>query len=174
MSRKKPATIVPIQNLAEADAVLGEIAAAKRQLQTLETVMNETIDAAKAQAQAKAAPLQSRIASLENGLLAFAAYNKHDVFAVKRTQKMKHGAMGFRRSSDIRPAKKTTWKMVLNKLQELRLTQAIRVREDVNREELRSWPDERLELIGARRVEKDAFWYELDESLLTEDSARAS
>jgi len=37
----------------------------------------------------------------------------------------------------------------------------LRIREDVNREALRGWSDERLVEVGVRRLEKDLFWYEL-------------
>ena len=51
--------------------------------------------------------------------------------------------------------------MVLGKLEELGFEKGIRINKTVNKDVLRTWPDERLELVGARRVEKDDFWYEL-------------
>ncbi|MBF0261068.1 MAG: host-nuclease inhibitor Gam family protein, partial [Magnetococcales bacterium] len=55
----------------------------------------------------------------------------------------------------------TTWAMVLGKLKELAFYEAIRVKEECNKEVLHEWPDERLAAVCARRVEKDVFWYEL-------------
>jgi hypothetical protein len=40
--------------------------------------------------------------------------------------------------------------------------EAIGTKEEINKEEMSGWPAERLDLVGARRVEKDQFWYEVN------------
>lgn len=171
MARSKPKNLFPVKDLAEANRVLGEIAQLKRDVAMHEAEMNDEIDRLKAETEAKVAPLQARQASLENGLLAFAEYNKDDLFQDKRSKDLDFGAIGYRRSKEIKPAPKHTLAMVLGKIKELGFETAIRIKEAVNKEELAQWPDERLELVGARRVEKDTFWYELDEQKIADTAA---
>jgi hypothetical protein len=44
------------------------------------------------------------------------------------------------------------------------------VKEDVNKDELLKWPDERLKLVGASRVVSDDFWLECIEEVVLEPS----
>ena len=159
MSRKKPEVIEPIGDLAAANAALGEIAAIQRRLAGIEQGMNEAIDHAKKTAEAEAAPLAARVKALEGGLQAFAALGKGALFADRRSVELAHGQFGFRRATSLKTLTKITWDMVLGKLREL--GQGVRTKEEVDKEALREWTDERLELVGVRRVETDAFWYEV-------------
>lgn len=159
--RKKPQNLYPVKDLVEANAVLAEIGALKRKISSINDSLSDDIDRLKADAEAKAAPVATRLASLENGLLAFAEYNKGEVFGTKRSLELTFGVLGYRRSSEIAPQTKITLAMILGRLEELGLSDAIRITKQVNKEEMRTWPDERLELVGARRVEKDTFWYEI-------------
>jgi phage host-nuclease inhibitor protein Gam len=52
--------------------------------------------------------------------------------------------------------------MVLGLLKEMKFPDAIRKKEEVNKDELATWPAERLDLVGARRVPQDVFWYEVN------------
>jgi hypothetical protein len=67
----------------------------------------------------QAMPLQSRLASIEGGLLAFAEHNKDDLFKSKRSRELDFGTLGYRRSKEIKPQPKKTWKMVLGAIKEL-------------------------------------------------------
>lgn len=170
MARSKPKTIRPIGDLAQANAAMGEIAELKRELAKVEAAMNDEIDHLKAEAEALAAPFQTKIKAIEGGLQAFAEYNKA-MFDEKRSKKLDFGAIGFRKSSEVKPKPKTTWAMVLGKIKEMGFKQAIRTKEDVNKDELHTWPDERLGLVEARRVRKDVFWYEVDEEHIADKNA---
>lgn len=163
MARRKPKNLYPIKNLEHANLALAEIKELKRSLEKIEHDLNDKIDNAKAEAEAKAAPLKTRMEALENGLLAFAEFNKQEIFKGRRSIELMHGALGYRKSTEIKPKPKYTWKMVLGKIKDLGLTDAIRIKESVNKDTLRQWPNERLNLIGARRIEKDTFWYETKE-----------
>lgn len=166
MARQKPKNLIPVKDVAEANKVLAEIASIKRTIQALEGELNDAIDHLKAQSEARAAPYKVRLLALENGLLAFSEFNKDELFFQKRSKVLEFGTIGYRRSMEIKPQPKTTWKMILGKIKDLDFSDALRIREDVNRDELRGWPEERLELVGARRMEKDTFWYETDETTL--------
>lgn len=170
MSRKKPQNLYPVKDLTEANTVLAEIGALKRQIEQINAGLADDVDRLKADAEAKTAPLAARMSCLENGLLAFAEYNKDELFAGRRSRELTFGTLGYRRSSEIAAQPKHTMAMVLGKLEELGFEEAIRINKSVNKDTMRTWPDERLELVGARRVEKDSFWYELKE-VEVEDAA---
>lgn len=161
-TRKKPKHLLyPVKDLQEANTVLAQIGALKRQVEQINNQLGDDIDRLKADAEAKAAPLLSRLACLENGLLAYAEYNKDSLFSDRRSKELTFGLLGYRRSTEIAALPRHTMAMVLGKLEELGFAAAIRISKAVNKDELRTWPDERLELVGARRVEKDTFWYEV-------------
>ncbi|MBF0628899.1 MAG: host-nuclease inhibitor Gam family protein [Magnetococcales bacterium] len=159
--RIKPDNLVCVRDLQEANTVLGEIAHLKRSIDAIEADMNESIDKIKRSAEAFSAPRRMRLDALTNGLSAFAEFNKESVFAHRRGVELSFGMMGFRRSSELKPQGRGTWAQVLEKIKELGIPEALRVREDVNREALRGWSEERLKLLGVRRVEKDLFWFAL-------------
>jgi phage host-nuclease inhibitor protein Gam len=163
MARQKPKNLYPVKDLAAANKALAEIAELKRSIKAQEAAMNDEIDRLKAETEAAVAPLQAKMASLENGLLAFAEFNKDELFVDKRSKDLDFGSLGYRRSKEIKPMPKKTLAMVLGKLKELGFTEAIRVKESVNKDELSQWSDEKLALVDARRVEKDTFWYEVAE-----------
>ncbi len=166
MARSKPNNLYPVRDLDHANQTLAEIGQLKRQIAATEAKMNDDIDRIKADAEAAVAPLSSRLASLENGLLAFAEYNKDELFSKARSKDLVHGSLGYRRSTELKTLPKMTWKQVLGKLEELGFAEAIRVRRDPDKDALRTWSPERLELIGCKMQEKDTFWYEINEQPL--------
>lgn len=169
MARRKPEHPYPVKDLAAANTALAEIAIIKRTIADIENGMNARIDAVKAEAEADVAPLQRRLAAIETGLSAFAEFFKEDLFGQgRRSKELDFGRLGYRRSTEIRPKPKCTLKMVLGKLKAMGFAAGIRVSESVNKDELSTWPDERLDLVDARRVRKDQFWYEIDEAKIAE------
>ncbi|MBF0438740.1 MAG: host-nuclease inhibitor Gam family protein [Magnetococcales bacterium] len=169
--RHKPENLVHVRDLTQANAVLGEIAQLKRNIETIEADMNDSIDRIKRSAEAFAAPRHARLNALANGLLAFAEFNKEALFVKRRGIELSFGELGFRRSSELKPKARGTWAQVLDTLKGVGAGEAIRVREDVNREVLRLWSDERLQLVGVQRVEKDIFWYEVKTETLNQETA---
>ncbi|MFA7174862.1 MAG: host-nuclease inhibitor Gam family protein [Kiritimatiellia bacterium] len=170
MARQKPKNLYPIKNLAEANTALAEIAEMKRTVKATESSMNDEIDRLKAEAEASVAPLLSKMGNLENGLLAFAEFNKDELFVDKRSKELDFGSLGYRRSKEIKPAAKKTLAMVLGKIKSLGFAEAIRTKESVNKDELAQWTDEKLALVDARRVEKDTFWYEVAEQEINDQA----
>jgi len=171
MARRKPTNLHPVRDLAEANAVLAEIAAIRRTLKTIEVELNTRIAHATKLSEAAAAKHLERLQALENGLLAFAEYNKGELFRERRSRELDFGTLGYRRSSEVKPIAKHTFAMVLGRCKDLGLMEAIRTKEELNREELHTWSAERLAMVGARRVEKDAFWFEVKEQRVGEDAA---
>ncbi|HYW03578.1 MAG TPA: host-nuclease inhibitor Gam family protein [Gammaproteobacteria bacterium] len=171
MARKKPDNIEHIADNQHADRVLAEVGALQRQLRGIESDLNDEIDQAKAAAAAKAAPIKERMAELDAGLLAYAEYNKDRLFRKRRSVKLHFGTLGFRRSTQLKTATKWTWAAVLDRLKELGLTQAVRVKESVDKEALATLPDAQLEQVGVVRRPTDSFWYEVDEHAIEESAA---
>lgn len=167
MSRKIKVELEPIKDPQAVNNALGELAHIKRQLQAIEAELNNDLDRLRATAEAKAARLINRKESLEMGLAAYGEFNR-DVFAKKRSLELTFGLIGFRRSTQIRPRQKTTWDMVLGKLRALAFVEAIRTKEEPNKEILETWPEERLALVDCTRIEKDVFYYELKTEELPE------
>ncbi|EGJ49021.1 host-nuclease inhibitor Gam family protein [Desulfocurvibacter africanus] len=171
MARRKPKNVYLVRDLAEANAVLAEIAAVRRTLAGIEAELNTRIDQAKKLSEAAAAKHLERLQALESGLLAFAEYNKDELFQDRRTRELDFGALGYRKSSEIKPITKSTWEMVLGNLRDMGFSEAVRSKEEVDKDVLRTWPDGRLEIVGARRVEKDTFWFEVKEHKVEENAA---
>ena len=167
MARTKPKVVV-LADPKEADAALAELAGIKRDLAALECVMNESIDAIKAEAKAQSTPLTTRLKDLEAALANFATARKDDLFPKKKSLEMTFGVLGFRQSTKLKTLARFTWKLVLERLQELAagpngapFHQAIRVKPEVDKEAMRDWPEERLAAVGVHRVADDEFFYEL-------------
>lgn len=179
--RVKPAAMV-ILNMEQAEEVLGKIAHLKRRISATNMEMNAAIDTIKQTADAQINATQEELEKLEAALAAFANYVKPDQFEEKRSAELLYGTIGFRRTSEIKQATKTTVAMVVGYINteirrvrdsedqdqdELkRLTDALRVKVEYNKEVMRGWSDEQLAAIGLRRVETDAFYYEIKEEVL--------
>ncbi len=165
MARIKPKAknIYPVSDNKAANAVLGEIAELKRKIAAHESAMNDDIDRVKAETEEKVAPLAVRLAAMENGLMLYAENNYDTLFESGKTKNYDFGRLGYRLSSEIKAMPKKTLAQVLGKVKELGFNEAIRIKESLNKDEMHKWPTERLELVGARRVEKNTFWYEIKE-----------
>ncbi len=164
MARSKPSNLQPVRSTEEANDALREIGELNRVLAEIENRMNDDIAAIKSAAAEDAATYRSRLEALENGVYAFAELKKNDLFDDKRRSvKLDFGIIGYRRSHEIGTSKGFTWKAVLAKLKELAFVEAIRIKEEPDKEIMKSWPVERLNLVGCEKKEKDTFWYEIDE-----------
>ena len=167
MARIKPQqNIQPVRTAEEANEALKELGELKRITADIENRMNDDLALIKTGAAQEAAPHNSRRAALENGLMAYAEANKDILFKDRRSVKFDYGELGYRRSAELAPKKGSTWKKILGRLKELAFTDAVRVKEEPDKEAMSQWPDERLELVDCERRQKDTFWFELDEEKL--------
>ena len=166
MARVKPQNLQPIRTAEEANDALRELGELKRITADIENRMNDDIALINQGAAQEAAPHNSRRGALENGLLAYAEAQKEIIFKDKRSLKLDYGELGYRRSAELSPRKGATWKSILGKLKELAFKEAIRTKEEPDKEIMSQWPDERLELVDCERKQKDTFWFELDEEKL--------
>ncbi len=168
MIRKKSAPPVAVTSVAEADRTLREMGRLQLALDELDRKARDRIHEIKTRTVKDSAPLAERLKELEAGLNAFADSHRETLFAERRSIALVFGAFGWRKSTLIKPAPKGTWADILSRIKESGLTRAVRIREDVDRDELHRWSDEELRLVGARRMVKESFWYELAREGVTE------
>lgn len=168
--RTKPQALV-IADLAQAEGVLAELAEIDRSLELAKAAMNEEIDGAKATARAAAEPLEARRKELVIALEAFATHNKAALFAKKKSLDLGFGVIGFRLASRLKTVAKTTWGQVLEALKSYGFTEAIRVKEEVDRDVMRDWPAERLATVGVTRETADDFYIEIKQEEVASKAA---
>jgi phage host-nuclease inhibitor protein Gam len=167
MARRKTTTRI-IADERQAEAAMRELAALGRQIAAIDLDAQEALDQVKANAKDEMQPLQDRRKELENALCTFCELNKGELFSRKRSKETPFGVYGFRKSTKLLTAAKVTLGLVLERLKELNLTDAIRVKESVDKEAMREWPEERLEAVGMRRKSTDEFFVEIDLDQLEE------
>jgi phage host-nuclease inhibitor protein Gam len=176
--RTKPNPAYLIGDMDAADKALARLGEISRAVEAEEGKLNEAIDKMKALAKERLAAKLAERAAIEAALGTFAEAKKGDLFAKLRSQALNFGTIGFRRSSEVKPAPKGTWGGILERIKALVTGEpgdpfgaAIRVKEDVNRDVLKEWPEERLSTVGARIVAKDVFFYELKAEEIKEAAA---
>ncbi|GAB6035852.1 host-nuclease inhibitor Gam family protein [Fundidesulfovibrio butyratiphilus] len=178
MARTKPSPTFVVADLDTADKALARLAEIRRIVDAETLRLNETVDKLKAHvAEVTAAPL-AEASAIEAALASYAETKKDTLFSKLRSQALTFGVIGFRRSSEVKPKSKNTWGGVLERIKSLvtdadadPFRAAIRVKQDVNRDVLKDWPEERLEAVGARIVTKDTFYYELEKQEIKEVAA---
>ena len=173
MARLKPTPVI-IANKTEATVAVAEIAALDRQMAAIECDMQAEIDAAKARARQCAASVVSHRVELANGVAVWAKLHKEELFKNAKTLDLGHGRIGFRASTAIAQERGVTVEMSLARCHELGLTDGVRLKEELNKERMLAWPDERLSLVGVKRQQRDTFFIDIpQESIPTTDAVVA-
>lgn len=142
----------------QADGALAEMAAIDRKLGTIAVDMNESISVAKEKAEEAAAPLKARRKVLNDELKKWASMNKAKLFASRKSLNLAFGVLGFRGSTAIHQMRGIKVDETLARLKKFNFTDGIRVVSQVDKEAMDSWPEDRLALVGLRRVDKDTFF----------------
>ncbi|NDY57430.1 hypothetical protein G3N56_11835 [Desulfovibrio sulfodismutans] len=176
--RTKPNPAFLIGDLDAADKALARLAEIRRAVEAEEGKLNETIDKMKALAKERLAAKLADKKAIEAALVTFAGSKKDELFEKARSRQLNFGTIGFRRSTEIKAKGKGTLAGILERVKTLITGEpddpfagAVRVKEELNRDEMVKWPDERLELVGARRAKKDLFYYELKAEEIKEAAA---
>jgi len=164
MARKKvKVESIPVHNLREANDALSLIAQHQRFIDEKTNEMNERIDAIKEETATAVQTRQEEIARREAGLQAFAEANKKDLFGQARSKDLIYGVIGFRKSTVLKTLSKVTWKQVLETLLRRKDRTGVRVKHEVDKDELHKWDDRQLGKIGVYKKHEDTFYYEIDE-----------
>lgn len=150
MSKRTKPTPEIVANLPQAEGALAEMAAIDRQLALINGALNEALDAAKARAQTEGATLLARRGELEKSVSTFAKLNKAELFKDRKTLELNFGTITF--LSSVRTVQQSGIDacVTVARLRQYGFLDAIRTKEEVNKETVESWPDERLDLIGMR------------------------
>ncbi len=159
MARKKP-EIKPITDLQECNEKLAEACAIERRLNEIDNQMNTRIDQAKADAAQQSRAFKAELERIQLSLSAYAEYHKQTLFSERKTIELAFGWLGFRKSTQISPEKGRRVSDVIATVREHGLRNALRIKESLNKDVMAEWSDAQLQAVGARRIEKDQFWYE--------------
>ena len=162
--RVKPLQTVPVlKSLDDANDTIAQIAALQRHVALINLGLNEDIDALKKKAAADCEPLNADIDVLETSLARYAEYNKEELFAKKKSHDLPFGTFGFRQSTRLVTLGKTTFKRVLEMLQDRDLAQYIRTKAEPDKEKLKGAGPELLKTLGCKLSVTDEFFYEVAE-----------
>ncbi|MDR1398128.1 MAG: host-nuclease inhibitor Gam family protein [Desulfarculales bacterium] len=147
-----------VENQAQAEGVLAEMAALERKMIQADLEMREACDLAKAKACEIKKPLESRYKELEAVIKKWAAMNKSLLFTERKTLDLAFGTLGFIASTQIRQMQDVSEQETLARIKSFGFAEAIRVSECVNKEAMEAWPEERLALVGCLRRTLDK-WF---------------
>jgi len=156
-------SVPAVNTLEEADAILADIAARKRNIELIKAGLNEGVDALKVKAAAEIAPLSQEVEVLEQALVRFGETNKDTLFAKIKSRALAFGEIGFRASTRaVLLSRKWTWERVLKALKEGGMG-CVRTKEEVDKDALRGLKPEEMEAVGVKLQKDDGFYYELKE-----------
>lgn len=144
--------------LLHADALLAQMAETTRQLAELEEAAKREIDEVRSRHAAAMAPLAGEIAALDKGIKAYARKHQVAIFDGRDRVDLKAGALIH--TSELK-IKRT--KGLLERLEALGETDAIRIVKSVDFGALKNWTDERLFAAGTERRREELYSYELRE-----------
>lgn len=142
----------------DADLNLAEIAEIDMKLLAVEADMNLKIAEAKQAAFLQEETLKERKEKLAHEIKEFAENNRSEFIDMK-TKILTFGKVGFRQSTSIVISKVN---QVIEALKIKAMLDCITVKESVNKEVLRNYPDEVIAAVGARKKVEDVFWLEPD------------
>ncbi len=168
------AIAVKITDLDQANQSLREIAHLQDEIERIDASADRKIAKIKEDAALSGKEYRKRIIELEQGVSLYAEHNKEELFPEKRSVELSYGRIGFHKSAKIliknKPAEKSTLELIKKIFP--KETGAIRIKEEVNRDELSEWPSEKLTQVNASRQRKDAFYYEIDRERVNQDLLR--
>lgn len=150
-----------LKNWDDVNLTMKEIGECEADIEQIEAGMNAKIQDAKLEAELKAKPIQDRIKLLESQIKVYVESNKHEIKG--KTKNLNFGKTGFRLSTKIVISKAAD---VIKNLRFHGMTDCIIVKESVNKETLKNYPDADIIKVGARKEMEDVFWYEIDREKL--------
>lgn len=141
----------PVDTQAQAEGALAEMAALERKMIQADLDMREVCDAAKKEAGEIKAPLEARYKELEAALKKWATMNKSALFAERKHLDLAFGVIGFAAATAIRQMDGVPEEETLARIKQYGFADALRIVEQVNKEAMEKWTDERLALVGCLR-----------------------
>lgn len=156
MARKRFAEPA-LKNWDEVELHMKEIGEIDLELQNVEGTMNQKISDVKLEADLASRPLKDRKEKLAHEVKDFVESRRHEIDG--KSRRLNFGVVGFRQSTSLVISKLTA---VLESLKARNMQDCINVKESVNKDVLRTYPDEVIAAVGARKKVEDVFWLEPD------------
>lgn len=163
MARKR-VTEPQLKSWEEVDECLKIMSDAENQLSVITAQMNAAIAEAKKAAEEQAAEYKERIKQNEGKIKEFTTIRKEDLKG--KSKQLTFGTVGFRQSTKLLLPSDT--EEVILKLRENGMADCINVKETINKDTVKSYPEEDILRIGGYLQRSDSFWYETDKDTLAE------
>ncbi|WP_027188205.1 host-nuclease inhibitor Gam family protein [Desulfovibrio cuneatus] len=164
---KKKLVATSIDSTEQAEGVLAEIAAIDRKLTQVEVTMQEEIAAAKQKAAESKLAFEKRRKALADAVKKYATMNKPVLFEKHKSIQLAFGSFGFQASSGVQQMNGVSAEETIEHIKKFKFPEGIRIVEELDKEAVAKWPDERLALVGLRRVDKDTFWLKVNQEKLS-------
>lgn len=154
---KKGNPEVKVSDLQQAEGAVAEYARLAVKLKELEVAEADENLAVKTKYEAERAPVKARKDALEAALKRFSLMNRTELFGERQSRELTFGRLEFRRSTKTVQMKGITAEETLAKVELLGFTEAVNIRKSLRLEAMENWTDERLALVGRRRVQSETF-----------------
>lgn len=148
----------------QVDECLKVMSDADNQISVIEAEMNAAIAEAKREAAEKAAQYREIIKQNEGKIKEFTTIRKDELKG--KSRQLTFGTVGFRQSTKLLLPQDTA--EVILKLRENGMLDCITVKESINKDTVKSYPEEEILKIGGYLQRTDTFWYETDKDKLAE------
>ncbi len=162
---------VVLMSWSDVSSTLAKIGELDRRLSLEEIAMQQKIDAAKAETAKACEPLAKEKAMLEASIAAFADSHRDDLGS-KKSKALYFGSVGYRKSSRIvlpRGAAKIAEIVIRCRARKM-LDCIVTKPETLDKEALKKYTPADIEAVGARLDTNDAFWYEVDQEKIPQNS----
>ncbi len=163
MARKR-VTEPQLNSWEQVDECLKVMSDAENQISVIEAEMNAAIAEAKKEAAEKAAEYRELIKQNEGKIKEFTTIRKDELKG--KSRQLTFGMVGFRQSTKLLLPQDTA--EVILKLRENGMVDCITVKETINKDTVKSYPEEEILKIGGYLQRTDTFWYETDKDKLAE------
>lgn len=163
MARKR-VTEPQLKSWEDVDACLKVMGDAENQISVITAEMNAAIAEAKKAAEEKAAQYKEMIKQNEGKIKEFTTIRKEELKG--KSRQLTFGTVGFRQSTKLLLPSDTA--DVILKLRENGMADCVNVKETINKDTVKSYPEEEILRIGGYLQRTDTFWYETDKDTLAE------
>lgn len=163
MARKR-VTEPQLKSWEDVDVCLKALGDAENEISVITAEMNAAIAQAKKEAEERAAQFKETIKQNEGKIKEFTTIRKEELKG--KSRQLTFGTVGFRQSTKLLLPSDTA--EVILKLRENGMADCINVKESINKDTVKSYPEEDILRIGGYLQRSDTFWYETDKDTLAE------
>lgn len=161
MARVRMESELVLKTREDVDLNLKEICESEMAIEAIEADLNQKIQDLKLDAEMRAKPIRDRMDKLSQECKAFVEQNRADIKG--KTRALNFGSVGFRLSTKI--VLKNV-QSVIAALKARGMKNCVIVKESVDKDVLKGYPDEILAAVGASKKVEDTFWFETNREKL--------